>query len=162
MAYKLRVAMTRTLFSTCALLLVLCQQLGGDCGFGLLRVAMTSNSSDVVFSGTVVQVRSVRPGEVVILKVTQVWKGSVPKEFTIYNAMPKANMDRSGRGTSGLMRFVEGERYMVFAHRLTADERALFGLGDAVESFGTGMCRDGSRPFMLEELNGIPPGRPPG
>ncbi len=116
----------------------------------------------MIFSGTVLKAQSVPAGEVVILEVSQVWKGSVSKEFTIHNAMPKGNMGPSGPGISGFMRFVEGERYMVFAHRLTAEERALFGIGDALDRFGTGSCRDGSRPFRLEELNEIPLGRPPG
>jgi len=160
-ADNLRVAMTRTLLGTCAFFFLLSQQLGADCGSGTLRAGMRSNSSDVVFSGTVLSAQNVRAGEVVILEVDQVWKGSVSKQFTIHNAMPKVNMAPSTRGISGFMRFVKGERYMVFAHRLTAEERALFGLGDALDSFGTGVCRDGSRPFKVEELSEIPPGRPP-
>jgi hypothetical protein len=119
---------------------------------------MARNLSDLVFDGTVQTVQSVSAGEIVTFEVREVWKGTVSKQFTIHNAM--------GTGALGgvIFPFEQGQRYIVFAHRMTAEERALFGFGDVLESFGTGMCRDGSQPVtphVLSELSEIPPGRPP-
>jgi hypothetical protein len=121
---------------------------------------MTRGFADVVFDGIVLDVLSVRAGEVVTFEVVQVWKGDVSERITIYNARPVSNID-STIGVSGFMQFEKAQRYVVFAHRMTPDERALFGLGDARQSFGTGVCRDGSQPVRPEDLRDLPSGRPP-
>jgi hypothetical protein len=130
-----------------------------SCGHESLRRAMARNMSDVVFDGTVQTVQRVSAGEIVTFEARQVWKGSVSKQFIIHNM-------GAGAGASGgmLFPFEQAQRYIVFAHRMTAEERALFGFGDVRERFGTGMCRDGSQPVaphVLSELSEIPPGRPP-
>ena len=125
------------------------------CGHESLNRAISRDLSDVVFDGTVSNVQSVPAGEVVTFEVRQVWKGIVSKQFPIHNL----------RVSRALFPFEQGQRYIVFAHRMTAAERALFGSGEVpVQSFGTGMCRDGSRlvgPHVLRELNELPPGSPP-
>jgi hypothetical protein len=131
-----------------------------SCGFESLRRSLTRDVADVVFDGIVLDVQSVRAGEVVILDVVQVWKGNVSKRFTIHNARPVSNIDFTA-AVSGFMRFEKGQRYVVFAHRMTADERALFGLADIRESFGTAVCRDGSQPVGPAELSELPAGRTP-
>ena len=132
-----------------------------SCGFESLKRSMTRDLADVVFDGIVLDVQSVRAGEIVTLEVVQVWKGDVSKRFTIHNARPVSNID-SRAGVSGFMQFAKGQRYVVFAHRMTPDERALFGLADVRESFGTGVCRDGSQPVTSGDLSELPSGRPPG
>lgn len=72
---------------------------------------MTRDLADVVFDGIVLDVQSVRAGEVVTLEVVQVWKGDVSKRFTIHNARPVSNIDSRTRGVSGFMQFEKGQRY---------------------------------------------------
>jgi uncharacterized protein (TIGR02145 family) len=104
-----------------------------SCGFESLEPSLTRDLADVVFDGIVLDVQSVLAGEVVTLEVVQVWKGDVSKRITIYNTRPVSNID-SKIGVSGFMQFEKAQRYVVFAHRMTPDERALFGLSDARES----------------------------
>jgi hypothetical protein len=130
-----------------------------SCGFESPRRALARDLSDVVFDGTVSKVQRVDAGEVVTFDVRQVWNGTVFNRFTIHNGVPSFH----GPGIPLVFPFLEGQRYVVFAHRMTPDERALFGLGDVPEAFGTGMCRDNSQLVdlhVLSELNQLQPGSP--
>ena len=134
---------------------------GTGCGIESLARAMARDLVDVVFDGTVLDVQDVLHGQVVDFEVRRVWKGSVSKQFAIYNAAHRPTTQIPVRW--GLP-FTQGQRYIVFAHRLTAWERSLFDLGDVLESFGTGICRDGSAPVtpqVLTELGELPAGSPP-
>jgi len=154
-ADTLTVAMIRTLVACSVTFVMLAphEASGIGCGIELLANAMARNVADVVFDGTVVSVRDVLQGEAVTFDVRQVWKGNVTKQFSIYHVARRRTTQMPDRW--GLP-FPQGQRYIVFAHCLTAWERGLFDVGDVLESFGTDACRDGSQPVTPSVLNLLP------
>jgi hypothetical protein len=105
-----------------------------------LDVRSVANESALVLSGTVNRIESAAVSkwgsEVVWLDVDRIWKGSPGKEVAIYNF----------KRTVEPFIFSTGTKYLVFAHRQTAEERADFGLpamGPA--TYGVGTCGGGTR-----------------
>ena len=98
--------------------------------------------SAVVFSGTVTKIESRnafnRGAEAVTFDVERVWKGSPSKQFVVNNITFTGIID------VGFV-FQTGTKYIVFAHRQSAEERALFGLAAAgPTTFGIAPCGGGT------------------
>jgi hypothetical protein len=102
--------------------------------------------SAVVFSGTVTKIESIsvsRGAEAVTFGVERVWKGSPSKQFVVYNVTFTGIVD------VGFV-FQKGTKYIVFAHRQTTEERAVFGLAaSGPMAFRIGPCGGGT--LTLEE-----------
>jgi hypothetical protein len=130
------------------------------CGSGFLGLSILVRLDEVavVFSGTVVDLQRLHAAQVVTFDVDRVWKGDVTKRFVIYRP---PGVPPSGWPEPFSLR----ARFIVVAHRLSAVERADLRVGVPPDSFGTGLCGNGSRPFSLaekwNELRDLGPGREP-
>jgi hypothetical protein len=107
-----------------------------------------AKSSAVVFSGTVTQIASSGVSEIgreaVTLAVDRVWKGSPSRQIVVYNI---TNKTLTGITDVGFV-FSKGTKYIVFAHRLTSEERAHFGLAaSGPVAFGIAACGGGTHPY---------------
>ena len=100
--------------------------------------------SALVFSGTVTKIESSsasRGAEAITFEIERVWKGSPSKQFIVYNSTFTGNTD------IGFV-FQKGTKYIVFAHRQTAEDRADFGLAaSGPAAFRIGACGMGTRPY---------------
>lgn len=123
-----------------------------------VNVRTVADGSALVFSGTVTRIEQTAVSkwgsEVVRFNVDRVWKGSPGKEVAIYNF----------KRTVEPFTFSPGTKYLVFAQRQTAEERADFGLtttGPA--TFGVGQCGGGTRTFESTkgEIGSLGAGRAP-
>ena len=123
-----------------------------------LKVNTVADGSALVFSGIVTRIEPTATSkwgsEIVWLDVDRVWKGSPGRAVAIYNF----------KRTVEPFIFSRGTKYLVFAQRQTADERADFGLpptGPA--TFGVATCGGGTRTYenAKSEIGLLGPGRPP-
>ena len=118
----------------------------------------------VVFSGTVTTIESrgvskqltgdAMRGEAITFAVDRVWKGSVSKQFVVYNI---------GYSIESMW-FIGGTKYLVFAYPHSREERAALGLAvSGPPTFGIGSCGQGTRFYerATDEILKLGVGRPP-
>jgi hypothetical protein len=100
--------------------------------------------SAVAFSGTVTNIESIsaiRGGETVTFEVERLWKGSLSKQFKVYN------VTFTGIADVGFV-FQKGTKYLVFAHHQTMEDRAAFGLAaSGPVALRIGPCGSGTRTY---------------
>jgi len=134
-----------------------------------------------VFSGTVVDVQSSVVGETLTFRVDTVWKGEVSRMTLVYHpnglpAQPLPSRSSIPPPTSGVVRgqargvpvvsgflpFYVTRRYVVVAHRMTAEERASFQLDRDGEHLAVDSCgRMSIDEAQAGELDRVGPGRAP-
>jgi hypothetical protein len=156
-----------------------------SCGFGPLWREIENANIAVVFSGTVVGIEVAPAGDILTFKVDTVWKGNVSPLMLLYqwngqvaaqnppnparplphSGFPTLRGSRSGIGPAieGFRRFELTRRYVVTAHRLTEEKRALFKVDSKGNYLSVSPC--GGRLFdeaqAIGELDRIGPGRAP-
>jgi hypothetical protein len=102
--------------------------------------------ADVVFSGTVTNVQQLdNRHSLVTLNVEKVWKGSRGRRVVLHNIVDNIDSYRFPHDAAG-------QRYLVFANRLTSQQRAGFSLGEKEQAFGVPICGGGSGPLQQHEL----------
>jgi hypothetical protein len=101
----------------------------------LLRPSVVAQSAAVVFSGTPMSERGR-----ILFEVDSVWKGPVTKQFIVYVFTRSVEQ----------FEFKVGQKYLVFAHTETEEERRDLNL-DITERqvFVVGSCGDGTREMAL-------------
>jgi hypothetical protein len=104
------------------------------------RVAKRMANTRVVFRGTVLDVRRVSGGQVVTIEADRVWLGRVPRNVTVYNATGGVDSKGAELTNSTAQRLTAGERYIIFTHEQSPEERQLFGIRDAGRTYGTQGC----------------------
>ena len=117
--------------------------------------------SAMAFSGTVTKIESrsasSRGAEAVTFDVERVWKGSPSKHFVVYNVTFTDIAD-------GWFVFQKGTKYIVFAHRMTKERRADFGLAaSGPVAFRIESCGGGTTTYeeAKVEMVKLGPGRDP-
>ena len=104
------------------------------------RVAKRMANTQAVFRGTVLDVRSVPGGQVARIEADRVWLGRVPRNVTVYNRSGGVDSKGTELTISTAQRLTAGERYVIFTHEQSPEERQLFGTIDAGTTYGTDGC----------------------
>jgi hypothetical protein len=102
------------------------------------RVAKTRGTT--VFRGTVLDVRRVPGGQVATIEADRVWLGRVPRNVIVYNTTGGVDSRGMELTSSTAQHLTAGERYIIFTHEQTPEERQLFGTTDAEKAYGTKGC----------------------
>jgi hypothetical protein len=83
-----------------------------------LEYHLSEDLTEAVFLGTVREVQTVPPGQVVTFDVERVWKGRVSRSMVTYNPLSGADEER---------KYMRGERLLVMVSPLGSVNRARFG-----------------------------------
>lgn len=104
------------------------------------RMAKRMANPRVVFRGTVLDVRRVPGGQVATIEADRVWLGRVPRHVTVYNTTGGVDPKGTELTNSTAQTLAAGERYIIFTHEQSPEERQLFGTKDAGTTYGTQGC----------------------
>jgi hypothetical protein len=113
--------------------------------------------ADLVFSGAVTNMQQLDyRHSLVTLNVEKVWKGPRGRRVVLHNTVD--NIDSYRFPVDAV-----GKQYLVFAGRLTPQQRSGFSLGEKEHAFGVPICGGGTGPLQQHEreLRDLGRGRAP-